>query len=186
MQNKTGDLLAGGGERVEVEKIFQVIFHDSSTNSESPRRLLRKEVLSLTLSTLRDKRTYMTVNRSISFVFMSWYKCNRNPVIHQIYTAEEKFYTVPLTTHTLRNKLRHKAHRFTCKLMEIRKRNKWAIIPVRKDGSDRVERYRTNLKAWGSFLQWKLKMQPQHNSIFILQLWTFTLKLCLGHNEVKL
>jgi len=43
---------------------------------------------------------------------------------------------------------------------------------MRKDGSDRVERYRTNMKASGSFLQWKLKLQPQHNSIFILQLWT--------------
>jgi hypothetical protein len=67
MQNKTVGFFWGGGG-VEVEKIFQVIFHDISTTSVSPRRLLRQEVLSLTLSTLRDKRAYMTVNRSISFV----------------------------------------------------------------------------------------------------------------------
>lgn len=66
MQNRTIGL-GGGGGGVDVEKIFQIIFHDNSTTSVSPRRLLSQVVLS-TLSTLRDKHTYMTVNRSISFV----------------------------------------------------------------------------------------------------------------------
>jgi hypothetical protein len=60
MQNRTVGFCVcvwGGGG---VVKIFQVIFHDNSTTSVSPRKLSRQEVLPSTLSTLRDKRNYMT------------------------------------------------------------------------------------------------------------------------------